>query len=92
MLDKIAWLSVTPTTIAKCFQHCGLRVEDEDEDETDSDPFSELDELVQEIGDEELLTAAKYISAEEELATRQLWNEEENWKQELREVVLTDEH
>lgn len=41
---------------------------------------------------DEFVTAKEYIDAEEGLSTCHMWEEHENWREELREIALEDEH
>ena len=92
---NIAWDAVKPVTIINCFRHCGVRAEEVvnvEEEELEEDPFADLDELLKQAEGDDFVTAEEYIDAEEGLAACHTWEEHENWREELREIALEEEH
>ena len=90
---KIAWDAVKSVTIIDYFRHCGVRTEEVVmEEEPEEDPFADLDELIKQVEGDDFVSAEEYIDAEEGLSTCHTWEEHENWREELREMALEEEH
>ena len=102
---KQAWDAVSADTIVNWFKHCGVQpttdevtnpfadLDEEFEDEQAGDGGSqdeELQELVQQFDPE--LNACDYINADEDLHTCDTYDNYENWRDELRNEVLSNSH
>ena len=98
---KQSWDGVEADTIVNCFRHCGIQpsfdeptdpfadLDEESEDEQEGDGESadeELQQLVQQFDPE--MTASDYVNADEDLPTCHTFDNEENWREELRAEVL----
>ena len=90
-------------TIINCFKHCGVQpctdevtdlfadLDEESEDEQEGDSGSqEWQELVQQFEPE--LNASDCFNADEDLPTCDTYDNNENWKDELRDEVLSGSH
>ena len=80
--------------VVNCFKHCGFQPTTE---ETTEDPFADLDqqdeeleELVQQLGPDMPLTTTEYVAADEDVATCATFENSANWRQELRDMVVSD--
>ena len=94
---------LTADTIINYFKHCGVQPrtdevtdpfadleESEDEQEEDRGSQDELQELVQQFEPE--LNARDYINVDEDLPTCDTYDNNENWRNELRDEVLSGSH
>ena len=94
--------NVSADTIVNCFKHCGVQprtdevtypfddLDEESQDEQEGDSGSqdeELQELVQQFDPE--LNASDYINADEDLPTCDTYDNNENWRDELLDEVLS---
>ena len=101
-LVKQAWNAVSADTIVNCFKHCGVQprtdevtdpfadLDEESQDEQEGDSGSqdeELQELVQQFDPE--LNPSDYINADEDLPTSDTYDNNENWRCELRDELLS---
>ena len=78
------------------FRHCGMKATVA---ETTEDPFADLDEneaqledLVEQLHPDDCMTVSEYPEANDEVATSDTFEGYENWRQELREMVLSNGH
>ena len=95
---KQAWEAVKGATVANCYRHCGLQPTVAAIEPTET-PFADLDEeeaelenLIDQIDSNDHMTATEYANANNEVATCATFEVSENWRQELREVVVSDSH
>ena len=77
-----------------CFKYCGLWTTVA---ESIEDPFADLEEaeledLVEQLHPDDHMTATEYADADTEVATCATFEVSENWRQELREMVVSDSH
>ena len=79
-----------------CFRHCGMQAIVV---EPTSDPFADLDEdeaqledLVEQLYLDDCMTATEYAEADNEFAICTAFEVYENWRQELREMVVSNDH
>ena len=91
---KQAWEAVKVETIVNCFRHCGVQLSLE---ETAGNPFADLEqvegdveELVQQIDSDMPLTTSEYVGADEDVSTCATFENSENWRQELRDMVVSN--
>ena len=77
-----------------CFRHCGVQLSLE---ETAGNPFADLEqvegdveELVQQIDSDMPLTTSEYVGADEDVSTCATFENSENWRQELRDMVVSN--
>ena len=89
---KQAWEAVKEETVVNCFRHCGMQATVAEPTE---DPFPDLDEddaqledLVEQLHPDDCMTATEYAEADNEVATCTTFEVSENWRQELREMVV----
>ena len=89
---KQAWDAVKEETFVNCIRHCGRQATFA---EPTDDPFADLDknkaqleDLVEQLHPEDCITASEYA----EVATCATFEVSENWRQELREMVVSNGH
>ena len=86
---KQAWEEVGGCTIQNCFKHCGFHPVPE----PTVDPFADLDvtqemeEMVQQL--DPSISASEYITADEDVQTSANFEDQGNWREELRDTVIT---
>ena len=93
---KQAWDAVKEETVVNCFRHCGMQAAVA---KTTEDPFADLDEneaqledLIEQLHPYDCVTASEYAEADDEVATCAAFEGSENWRQELREMVVSNGH
>ena len=93
---KQAWDAVKEETVVNCFRHCGMQAT---VTETTEDPFADLDEneaqledLVEQLHPDDCMTASEYAEADGDVATCATFEGSENWRQELQEMVVSNDH
>ena len=79
-----------------CFKHCGMQATVA---EPTKDPFADLDknkvqleDLVEQLHPQDCMTASEYAEANNEVPTCTIFESSENWRQELREMVVSNGH
>ena len=93
---KYAWEAVKEETVVNCFRHCGIQPTDAELSAVE-DPFADLDEdeaqledLVEQLNPDDHMTGTEYADVDNEVDTCATFEASENWREELREMVVSD--
>ncbi|XP_011408886.1 PREDICTED: uncharacterized protein LOC105315825, partial [Amphimedon queenslandica] len=91
---KHSWEQVKESTIQHCFRHCGFHyvpvpVGDPFSDLDEDDDTAVLNEMIHELQPDGM-SAIDYVSAEEDVPTSQSFEDNDNWREELRRMVIDD--